>query len=67
MGRKIKATVIAVAIVGGTVLTPAVAEASSAKVAAGPALTCVETSFWGRALSLFVSRSYAAYLWQVKC
>ena len=50
--------------------TPAVANAapSVASVSVHEAkIACVQTSFWGRFASLFISRSYAAYLWQVKC
>lgn len=55
MGKKIKATLIAAAIVGGTVLTPAVAEAqqvavsnvaAQAQLKGGPCPWWVANGYW---------------------
>lgn len=67
MGRKIKATVAAVALAGTmAIVTPAAADATPV---AGQvvAASCVQTSFWGRLWALTFQRSYASYLWLNRC
>lgn len=69
MGTKIKATVVAAALTGAMLLAPTTAQAAPVQEAklAGPVLTCVETSFWGRLWALSFQRSYASYLWLNRC
>lgn len=55
---------VATLMVAGAIFVaaPTVSQAAPVHTAA-----CVETSFWGRAFSLVFMRSYASYLWLVKC
>jgi hypothetical protein len=67
MGRKIKATVAAVALAGTmAIATPPAADAApvAGQVVAS---SCVQTSFWGRLWALTFQRSYASYLWLNRC
>jgi len=58
---------VALMLVASTmIVVPTAAEATPSH-SVKSAAACVETSFWGRAFSLVFMRSYASYLWLVKC